>query len=262
MADVIPVLGQPAIRVDALNHIYAGREGAVPALDDIGFVAQPGRFIVIVGPSGCGKSSLLMMLAGLVQPTAGRIQCAGRPMTAPDPDRVGVVFQDANLYPWLTALDNVAFPLTLRHVRKAERRDRAAAMLKLVGLSGFETRYPHELSGGMRQRVSIARGLVQDPPVLLMDEPFAALDEQTRMNMGDELLRIWSATGKTVVFVTHSLTEAVYLADEVLVMSARPGRIIDRIQVDLQRPRSYEMMSGEMFGQLRDRIWRQIRTAA
>ena len=261
MADVIQV-GEAAIRVDALHHTYAGREGTVQALDDIAFVAQPGHFLVIVGPSGCGKSSLLMMLAGLVQPTGGRILCAGRPMMVPDPDRVGVVFQDANLYPWLTAVDNVAFPLTLRRVRKVERRARAMDMLRLVGLDGFETRFPHELSGGMRQRVSIARGLVQDPPVLLMDEPFAALDEQTRMNMGDELLRIWSTTRKTVVFVTHSLTEAVYLGDEVLVMSARPGRIIDRIQVGLPRPRTYKMMSSEIFGGLRDRIWQQIKVAA
>ena len=139
-----------------------------------------------------------------------------------------MVFQEASLFPWLTAEENVEFPLALRGVRKERAPRQGAGMLKLVGLDGFGKRHPHELSGGMKQRVSIARGLVQDPPVLLMDEPFAALDEQTRMTMGDELLRIWAATGKTVVFVTHSLTEAVYLADEVLVMSARPGRIVDR----------------------------------
>jgi NitT/TauT family transport system ATP-binding protein len=142
---------------------------------------------------------------------------------------------------------------------REERRRRSDPMLSLVGLTGFGERYPHELSGGMKQRVSIARGLVQDPPVLLMDEPFAALDEQTRMTMGHELLRIWSTTSKTVVFITHSLTEAVYLADEVLVMSARPGRIIDHIEVDLPRPRTYEMMATDTFGRLRDRIWQQIR---
>src|SRR4030095_4514961 len=158
--------------------------------------------------------------------------------------RVGVVFQEASLFPWLSTLDNIEFPLRLRGVPRAERRRRSEAMLSLVGLEGFGDRYPHELSGGMKQRVSIARGLVQDPPLLLMDEPFAALDEQTRMTMGDELLRIWAATGKTVVFVTHSLTEAVYLADEVLGMSARPGRIVDHLQVSLPRPRTYEMLSG------------------
>jgi NitT/TauT family transport system ATP-binding protein len=248
-----------AIEVAGLSHIYAGREGQVPALQDISLTVAAGRFVVIVGPSGCGKTSLLMMMAGLRHQTSGSILCAGKPITGPDPDRVGVVFQEASLFPWLTALDNIEFPLSIRHAPREERRKRAEAMLELVGLKGFGTRFPHELSGGMKQRVSIARGLVQDPPVLLMDEPFAALDEQTRMTMGHELLRIWDETAKTVVFVTHSLTEAVYLADEVLVMSARPGRIIDRIAIDLPRPRTYEMMATDVFGRLRDRIWQQIR---
>jgi NitT/TauT family transport system ATP-binding protein len=173
-----------------------------------------------------------------------------------------VVFQEASLFPWLTAEENVEFPLALRGTSKSERRAKAQDALKLVGLDGFGKRHPHELSGGMKQRVSIARGLVQDPPVLLMDEPFAALDEQTRMTMGDELLRIWAATGKTVVFVTHSLTEAVYLADEVVVMSPRPGRIVDHLQVQLPRPRTYEMLSGDTFGRLRDRIWQHIKKSA
>src|SRR6185295_10983744 len=231
------------------------------ALENVSFSVPTGHFTVVVGPSGCGKTSLLMMLAGLRAQTRGTILCHGRPIADPDPQRVGVIFQEASLYPWLTALDNIEFPLALRGGPREERRRRAEQMLNLVGLKGFGARYPHELSGGMKQRVSIARGLVQDPPVLLMDEPFAALDEQTRMTMGHELLRIWSTTSKTVVFITHSLTEAVYLADEVLVMSARPGRIIDRIQVDLPRPRNYEMMATDVFGRLRDRIWRQIRKA-
>jgi NitT/TauT family transport system ATP-binding protein len=248
-----------AIEVAGLSHVYAGADGGVPALEDISMEVPAGRFVVIVGPSGCGKTSLLMMLAGLRRQTEGTILCNGRPIPEPDPARVGVVFQEASLFPWLSALDNVEFPLALRGMRKEERRRHAEPMLRLVGLEGFGGRYPHELSGGMKQRVSIARGLVQDPPVLLMDEPFAALDEQTRMTMGHELLRIWSTTRKTVVFITHSLTEAVYLADEVLVMSARPGRIIDRIQVGLPRPRTYEMMATDTFGRLRDRIWQQIR---
>ncbi|HVV62987.1 MAG TPA: ABC transporter ATP-binding protein [Pseudolabrys sp.] len=250
----------PAIEVAGVSHVYAGREGAVPALDDISLSVGAGRFTVIVGPSGCGKTSLLMMMAGLRHQSSGIINIAGQPITDPDPRRVGVVFQEASLYPWLTALDNIEFPLALRHAPREERRRRAEEMLTLVGLQGFGSRYPHELSGGMKQRVSIARGLVQDPPVLLMDEPFAALDEQTRMTMGHELLRIWEKTNKTVVFVTHSLTEAVYLADEVLVMSARPGKIIDRIPITLARPRTYEMMATDVFGRLRDRIWQQIRT--
>jgi NitT/TauT family transport system ATP-binding protein len=250
-----------AIEVAGLSHVYAGRDGQVPALKDISLAVGAGRFVVIVGPSGCGKTSLLMMMAGLRRQSSGTISIQGAPITAPDPNRIGVVFQEASLFPWLSARDNVAFPLTLRGAPREERQQRADAMLDLVGLTGFGARHPHELSGGMKQRVSIARGLVQDPPVLLMDEPFAALDEQTRMTMGHELLRIWSQTAKTVVFVTHSLTEAVYLADEVLVMSARPGRIIDRIAVDLPRPRTYEMMGTETFGRLRDRIWQQIRKA-
>ena len=252
---------ETAIEVANLSHVYAGAQGAVPALEDISMSVGTGRFVVIVGPSGCGKTSLLMMLAGLRAQSQGSILCLGSPIPNPDPRRVGVIFQEASLYPWLSALDNIEFPLSLRGAPREERRQRAVAMLRLVGLEGFGERYPHELSGGMKQRVSIARGLVQDPPVLLMDEPFAALDEQTRMTMGHELLRIWSMTSKTVVFITHSLTEAVYLADEVLVMSERPGRIIDRIAVTLPRPRTYEMMATDVFGQLRERIWHQIRKA-
>lgn len=262
MANVTPLRPEPqkpAIEVAGLNHIYAGRDGQVPALENISLTVGAGKFTVIVGPSGCGKTSLLMMMAGLRHQTNGTIDIQGKPITAPDPERVGVVFQEASLFPWLTALDNVEFPMALRRAPKTERDARANEMLNLVGLEGFGSRYPHELSGGMKQRVSIARGLVQDPPVLLMDEPFAALDEQTRMTMGHELLRIWSQTAKTVVFVTHSLTEAVYLADEVLVMSARPGRIIDRITINLPRPRTYDMMGTETFAKLRDRIWQQIR---
>ncbi len=250
---------QAAIEVDGVSHVYGSRDGGVPALSDIDMRVAPGRFVVIVGPSGCGKTSLLMMMAGLRHQSSGGIRIAGKSIDAPDPNRVGVVFQEASLFPWLSAIDNIEFPLALKGGDKTERRQRATAMLKLVGLDGFAERYPHELSGGMKQRVSIARGLVQDPPVLLMDEPFAALDEQTRMTMGHELLRIWSQTNKTVVFITHSLTEAVYLADEVHVMSARPGRLIDRIEIELPRPRTYEMMATEAFGKLRDRIWQQIR---
>jgi NitT/TauT family transport system ATP-binding protein len=250
------------VRVDNLDHTYASAGRTTKALEGITLDIASCRFVVIVGPSGCGKSSLLMMMTGLVRPTSGTILCGGRPMTEPDPDRVGVVFQEASLYPWLTAQDNVEFPLSLRGVAKEERARRAAEKLALVGLQGFADRYPHELSGGMKQRVSIARGLVQNPPVLMLDEPFAALDEQTRIAMGDELLRIWEQTGKTIVFVTHSLTEAVYLADEIIVMSARPGRITDRIAVDLPRPRTYAMMSSPRFAELRERIWNQIKTQA
>ena len=257
-----PAARAGSIQINAVGQVFRSTGAEVVALADVSMDIKPGRFVVLVGPSGCGKSTLLMMLAGLRPPTSGSILINGAPIPEPDPNRVGVVFQEASLFPWLTAEENVEFPLALRGVAKGERRGKAEAMLQLVGLEGFGKRHPHELSGGMKQRVSIARGLVQDPPVLLMDEPFAALDEQTRMTMGDELLRIWAATGKTVVFVTHSLTEAVYLADEVAVMSARPGRIVDHLQVPLPRPRTYEMLSGDAFGTLRERIWRHIRKSA
>jgi NitT/TauT family transport system ATP-binding protein len=257
-----PAARAGSIQVRNVGQIFRTATQDVEALSDVSLDVKPGRFVVLVGPSGCGKTTLLMMMAGLRQQTSGTILINDAPIPQPDPDRVGVVFQEASLFPWLSALDNIEFPLALRHAPRDERRARATAMLDLVGLQGFGARYPHELSGGMKQRVSIARGLVQDPPVLLMDEPFAALDEQTRMTMGHELLRIWSQTAKTVVFITHSLTEAVYLADEVLVMSARPGRIIDRIAINLPRPRTYEMMATDVFGRLRDRIWQQIRKSA
>jgi NitT/TauT family transport system ATP-binding protein len=204
---------------------------------------------------------LLSLVAGLRLPSSGTITCGGERITAPMPKKVGMIFQEANLLPWLSAIDNIAFPLKLRHVPKTERLAAAARMLELTGLAGFEQRLPHQLSGGMKQRVAIARGLVQDPAVLLMDEPFASLDEQTRMVLGDELLRIWSETRKTVLFVTHSLNEAVYLADRVIVLSARPGRIVDDVPVDLPRPRSFEMTSTETFGALKSRIWQHIRHA-
>lgn len=254
-------LGAAAIDVRDISMKYGGENGGgTLAIENVSFHIEPGKFFVLVGPSGCGKSSLLMMMAGLLHPTAGSIYCDGKVMDQPDPDRAGVVFQEANLYPWLTAQKNVEFPLMLRKVPPEERSRRALEALELVELAGFAQRYPHELSGGMKQRVSIARGLVQRPSVLLMDEPFAALDEQTRLTMGDELLRIWERTGQTIVFVTHSLSEAVYLADEVVVMSARPGRIMEKIYVPLPRPRTVEMMATTEYGEIRNRIWQLIRS--
>jgi NitT/TauT family transport system ATP-binding protein len=191
LANVTPLKRAGSIQIQNVGQVFRTTGAEVVALADVSLDIKPGRFVVLVGPSGCGKSTLLMMLAGLRQQTSGTILVNGAPIPAPDPNRVGVVFQEASLFPWLTAEENVEFPLALRGVAKSERRAKAEEMLKLVGLEGFGKRHPHELSGGMKQRVSIARGLVQDPPVLLMDEPFAALDEQTRMTMGDELLRIW-----------------------------------------------------------------------
>jgi NitT/TauT family transport system ATP-binding protein len=249
------------VSIQGVSHRFGADGSGVLALEGIDLEVPDGQFVAVVGPSGCGKSTLLSLVAGLRRPSRGTVLCDGEPITAPMPRKIGMIFQEANLLPWLTAVDNVAFPLKLRHVAKAERRAAAARMLALTGLAGFEEKLPHQLSGGMKQRVSIARGLVQDPAVLLMDEPFASLDEQTRMLLGDELLRIWSETRKTVLFVTHSLNEAVYLADRVIVLSARPGRVADDVAVDLARPRTFAMTSGERFGVLKDRIWQHIRKA-
>jgi NitT/TauT family transport system ATP-binding protein len=249
------------VAIRGVSHRFGADGAGVLALDAIDLEVPDGQFTAVVGPSGCGKSTLLSLVAGLRRPSRGALLCDGDPITGPMPRKIGMIFQEANLLPWLTAVDNVAFPLKLRRVPKAQRRAAAARMLALTGLAGFEEKLPHQLSGGMKQRVSIARGLVQDPAVLLMDEPFASLDEQTRMLLGDELLRIWSETRKTVLFVTHSLNEAVYLADRVVVLSARPGRIVDDVAVDLPRPRTFAMTSSERFGTLKERIWQHIRHA-
>ena len=249
------------VSIRGVSQRFGADGTGVAALDGIDLEVPDRQFVSLVGPSGCGKSTLLSLVAGLRRPSSGTVSCGGEPITAPMPKKVGMIFQEANLLPWLSAIDNIAFPLKLRRVPKAERLRAAARMLELTGLAGFESRLPHQLSGGMKQRVAIARGLVQDPAVLLMDEPFASLDEQTRMVLGDELLRIWSETRKTVLFVTHSLNEAVYLADRVIVLSARPGRIVDDVAVDLPRPRSFEMTSTERFGALKNRIWQHIRDA-
>ncbi|HME98001.1 MAG TPA: ABC transporter ATP-binding protein [Methylomirabilota bacterium] len=249
------------VAVRGVSQRFGADGAAVTALESIDLEIPDGQFASVVGPSGCGKSTLLSLVAGLRRPSSGTVLCDGEPMTAPMPRKVGMIFQEANLLPWLSAVDNVAFPLKLRRVAKAERLAAARRMLELTGLAGFEDRLPHQLSGGMKQRVSIARGLVQNPAVLLMDEPFASLDEQTRMVLGDELLRIWSETRKTVLFVTHSLNEAVYLADRVIVLSARPGRVVDDVAVDLPRPRSFAMTTSERFGILKDRIWQHIKSA-
>ncbi len=249
------------VAIRGVSQRFGADGAAVTALESIDLEIPDGQFASVVGPSGCGKSTLLSLVAGLRRPSSGTVLCDGEPMTAPMPRKVGMIFQEANLLPWLSAVDNVAFPLKLRRVAKAERLAAARRMLELTGLAGFEDRLPHQLSGGMKQRVSIARGLVQNPAVLLMDEPFASLDEQTRMVLGDELLQIWSETRKTVLFVTHSLNEAVYLADRVIVLSARPGRVVDDVAVDLPRPRSFAMTASERFGILKDRIWQHIKSA-
>ncbi len=250
-----------AVSLEGVSQRFSGDDGVTVALDGIDLEVPAGQFVALVGPSGCGKSTLLALAAGLRLPSDGRLSCHGEPIHGPQPQKIGMIFQEPNLLPWLTAVDNVAFPLKLRGVPRVDRTRMAMEMLAMTGLGGFEQRLPHQLSGGMKQRVAIARGLVQDPGVLLLDEPFAALDEQTRMVLGEEVLRIWSKTGKTILFVTHSLSEAVYLADRIVVFSKRPGRIVDDVAVDLERPRTFAMMSTERFAVLKDRIWSHIREA-
>ena len=213
--------------------------GTLTALGPIDLDVAPGQFICIVGPSGCGKSTLLTLLAGLDRPTHGTIEVDGRPVTGPAPDRL-LIFQDGGLFPWLSVRENIEFGLTLRRLPAPERRKRVAELIELVRLTGFEAARVHQLSGGMRQRVALARGLAMEPGLLLMDEPFAALDAQTRDRLGVELQQIWSQTGQTIVFITHNLREAACLGDRVLVMSHRPGQLIREITMDLPRPRRIE----------------------
>jgi NitT/TauT family transport system ATP-binding protein len=216
---------------------YRGRTGSETlALDRTSLTVAPGEFVCIVGPSGCGKTTLLHCLDGLRIPTGGRILLDGREITAPGPDRA-MVFQSASLMPWRSVLHNVTYGLEMQNVPRRAAIPRAQAMIDLVGLTGFENRHPGELSGGMQQRVNLARALVIDPEVILLDEPFAALDAQTRELMQTELLRVWDATKKTAIFITHQISEAVYLGDRVVVMSARPGRVKEIVPIDIPRPR-------------------------
>lgn len=222
-----------------LQHItktFSTEEGEMTALDGINLEVKPAEFLCIIGPSGCGKTTLLRMVAGLEHPTSGKIILDGKEVICASPDR-GMVFQEFSLFPWRTVLKNVEFGLEIEGMKEKERREIAEKYIALVGLKGFENHYPYELSGGMKQRVAIARALATEPSILLMDEPFGSVDAQTRNLLQEELLEIWKRTKKTVLFVTHSVDEAVYLADRVAVMSARPGCLVKCLAVDIPRPR-------------------------
>jgi NitT/TauT family transport system ATP-binding protein len=232
---------------------------ALHALGPIDLELRRGEFFAVVGPSGCGKSTLLEIIAGLVPPTQGSVEFEGKPIVGEAPDSIGVVFQEDASLPWLNVTENVAFGLRRSKLGKDERDARVRDVLRLVGLSDFATSYPAQLSGGMRQRVCIARTLVLEPRVLLLDEPFGALDQQTRLLMGDELLRIWRETGATVVLITHSLDESAMLSDRVAVMSARPGRFIDTVTTGWPRTRDSRIVSEERFGALTARLWAKLR---
>ena len=229
------------IRVEAVSKRYQTRSGqSVTALDNITLGIRADEFVTIVGPSGCGKSTLLKLLGGIIAPTEGRILLRGEALDGPSRD-VGMVFQNPVLLPWRTVIDNVMFPIEVLRWPTARFRAEAKRLIDLVGLKGFEGTFPRELSGGMQQRVSICRALVHDPSLLLMDEPFGALDAMTREEMGIELLRVWSERKKTVVFVTHSIPEAILLADRVAVMTPRPGRVVKVLDITLPRPRAMDM---------------------
>ena len=232
----------------SMRYLTYGGE-VVHALEDISFDVGEGEFMSVVGPSGCGKSTLLRILAGLLEPSDGEARLRGTPITGPRRD-VGVVFQEANLLPWRTVFENTMLPAEIQGLDRARCAERARALLRLVGLAGFEDKYPMELSGGMQQRTAITRALLHDPALLLMDEPFGALDAMTREQMNLELLRIWSEQRKTVFFITHSIPEAVFLGDRVVVMTPRPGRIAEVLDVDLPRPRSLDAMGATRFGEM------------
>jgi NitT/TauT family transport system ATP-binding protein len=249
-----PAVSAPLIVVSSLEKTYARRgRTQVQALAGISVEIGAGEFITIVGQSGCGKTTLLKILAGLLQRSAGSVTLRGQSVDEPSRD-IGIVFQDPVLLPWRTVFDNVMLPVEVLGLDRRSSAKRGMDLLGLVGLRRFEEKYPHELSGGMRQRVAIARALVHDPSLLLMDEPFGALDAMTREFMNLELLRIWKESGKTIVFITHSIPEAAFLADRVIVMSARPGRIKEIVEVRLPRPRDLDMMASDEFGVYTRRI--------
>jgi len=249
--------------VEELTQIWPGRHGAsVVALDRFSHCFASRRFSCLLGPSGCGKSTLVQIVGGLETASSGNVRIAdparpgfSRPLGA---DSV-MVWQNLNLFPWRSVLDNVAFGLEMQGVSKSARHDRARALLASVGLGGFEWHLPGQLSGGMRQRVALARALIMERPIMLMDEPFGALDAQTKIVMQEELLRVFDQTHKTIIFVTHAIEEAILLGDEVVVMTARPGRIKEVLAVDLPRPRSLEMVNSKAFGALFDRAFHLIR---
>jgi NitT/TauT family transport system ATP-binding protein len=248
----------PALRVDRVGVTFPSPEGGLGALGDVSLAIGEGEFVSLVGPSGCGKSTLLRVMSGLLPPTRGQVYFRQRPLTGPS-DHIGIVFQSSNLMPWRTALRNITLPLELDGVDRQQARREAAELIRLVGLQGFEVSYPDELSGGMAQRVAIARALIHDPAILLLDEPFGALDALTRERMNLELLRIWEARRKTVFMVTHNIQEAILLSDRVMVMTERPGQIVSDLPIDLPRPRSQELVYEESFVALSRCIHESIR---
>jgi ABC-type nitrate/sulfonate/bicarbonate transport system ATPase subunit len=255
--------GMTELLLDQVSRTFPARQGHAPtrALEPTDLKVGNNDFVTILGPSGCGKSTLLRIIAGLDRPTSGHVALDGREITGPGADR-GMVFQSYTLFPWLTVRDNIAFGLRERGFSEAERGTIADGFIQRVGLSGFENHWPKQLSGGMQQRTAIARALANDPKILLLDEPFGALDNQTRMLMQEMLLGIWERDQKTVLFVTHDIEEAIFLGSRIIVMSARPGRIKAQITVDLPHPRSYRIKTTPQFVGLKERLVEEIRVEA
>jgi NitT/TauT family transport system ATP-binding protein len=247
--------------VDDIVKRFETPDGAITAVDHVSFTVRPGEFLAVIGPSGCGKSTLFNIIGGLIDGYEGQIGVAGERVAGPHAS-IGMVFQEESTFPWRTVIENVAFPLEIAGVKKANRIERARHFIALVGLSGFENRYPTELSGGMRQRVAIARTLASEPKILLMDEPFASLDEQTRLLLGDKVLQIQQELKQTTLLITHNITEAVQLSDRILVMTYRPGRVKRIVEINLPRPRSSDIVSSEAFGRYVAQIWGDLREEA
>jgi NitT/TauT family transport system ATP-binding protein len=249
------------LAVEGVSKRFPLGNDVLTAVEDMSFSVAPGEFVSVIGPSGCGKSTLFHIIGGLTSATEGRVTVDGEAVRGPH-KAIGMVFQEESTFPWRNVIDNVAFPLELRGIRRAEREERARHFIDMVGLSGFEQRHPSELSGGMRQRVSIARTLASEPRILLMDEPFAALDEQTRMLLGDRVLRIQQELRQTTLLITHSITEAVQLSDRIVIMTFRPGRVKRIVHVNLPRPRSSDVMVSQAFGAIVADIWSDLRLEA
>jgi NitT/TauT family transport system ATP-binding protein len=247
--------------VDDIVKRFETPDGVLTAVDHVSLSVAPEEFLGIIGPSGCGKSTLFNVIGGLLDGYEGRVSVAGDRVSGPHP-AIGMIFQEESTFPWRTVIDNVAFPLEIAGVPKAQRIERARHFVSLVGLDGFEKRYPNELSGGMRQRVSLARTLASEPKILLMDEPFASLDEQTRLLLGDKILQIQQQLKQTTLLITHNITEAVQLSDRIVVMTYRPGRVKRIVDINLPRPRTSEIVSSEAFGRYVAQIWSDLREEA
>jgi NitT/TauT family transport system ATP-binding protein len=247
--------------VDDIVKQFDTPEGPLAALERVSLSVRPGEFLAVIGPSGCGKSTLFNIIGGLIDGYQGAVTVGGETVRGPHP-AIGMVFQEESTFPWRTVIENVAFPLEIAGMSRQERLDKAKKFVALVGLNGFENRYPAELSGGMRQRVAIARTLASGPKILLMDEPFASLDEQTRLLLGDKVLQIQQDLKQTTLLITHNITEAVQLADRILVMTYRPGRVKRMVEIDLPRPRASDVVSSEVFGRYVAEIWSDLREEA